>query len=116
MIAVLLAASLASQLPPVEAGYEHLAAGRDAAAIGIIEQTLVQADEPAKLINLGIAYARQGDAAQARALFQAAHRSRERVELETATGEWVDSRALARQALAMLDSGVFGRAGQFARK
>ncbi len=36
-------------------------------------------------------------------------------ELETATGEWVDSRMLAKQALAMLDGGSFVSAGRIAR-
>ena len=116
MIAFLLAASVVSQLPPVEVGYEHLAAGDDAAAIALIESASAPANEPARLINLGIAYARQGDAARARALFEAAHRAPERVELETSTGTWVDSRVLARQALTMLDSGGFGRVGHLARK
>jgi Flp pilus assembly protein TadD len=116
MIAYLLAASAVAQLPPVEAGYAHLAAGRDAAAIALIESQAAASDEPATLINLGIAYARQGDAARARTLFEAAYRSPERVELETATGQWIDSRVLARQALAMLATGAFGATGQLARK
>lgn len=116
MIALLFAASVASGMPPVEAAYEQLAAGRDAEAIVLIESEAPVAGEPAQLINLGIAYARRGDAERARALFQAARRAPERVELETATGEWIDSRVLAGQALAMLDSGGFARASQFARK
>lgn len=116
MIALLIAASVASQPVSVEVGYSHLAAGQDAAAITQIEAQPADADDPARLINLGIAHARLGDAARARAMFQAALVSRDRVELETATGAWVDSRVLARQALAMLDSGEFARASQIARK
>jgi uncharacterized protein YfaS (alpha-2-macroglobulin family) len=115
MIAMLLAAATA-QLPPVEAGYAHLSAGRDVAAIALLETRRETAEEPAALINLGIAYARQGDIARARALFKAAERAPDRVELETATGQWVDSRVLARQALAMLDGGMLVRASQLARK
>lgn len=116
MIAILIAASVGSQSVPVEVGYGDLAAGRDAAAITQIEAQQADLDDPARLINLGIAHARLGDVARARALFQAALMTRDRVELETATGAWVDSRVLARQALAMLDSGEFARASQIARK
>jgi hypothetical protein len=54
---------------------------------------------------LGIAYARVGRTAEARAAFEAAASSDERFRLETASGEWMDSRDLARRALAMLDKG-----------
>ena len=115
MIAILIAASVASQPLAVEVGYKELAAGQDAAAISQIEDQRADGDEPARLINLGIAHARLGDVTRARAFFQAALASPERMELETATGAWVDSRVLARQALAMLDRGQFSPASQIAR-
>lgn len=115
MIAFLVAATVAAQPLAVEVGYEQLAAGQDAAAIARIEDQPSSAEEPARLINLGIAHARLGDAARARALFEAALASPDRMELETATGAWVDSRVLARQALAMLEKGQFSRASQIAR-
>ena len=67
------------------------------------------ADDPARLINHGIALARTGNYEAARADFAAAANARDSVELETADGKWVDSRRLARKALAMLDKGEFAR-------
>ncbi|MBD3728984.1 MAG: hypothetical protein IE933_04690 [Sphingomonadales bacterium] len=94
--------------PAVDVAYEQLNEGRNVAAIAAIElNTDLDENDPARLINLGIAYARQGDRTRARELFVAAERSPERVDLETAGGKWVDSRDLARQALAMLDQGEF---------
>ena len=54
-----------------------------------------------------IAQAQRGNNAEARTLFEAAMRSREVVDLETANGSATDSRRLARLALAMLDRGEF---------
>lgn len=115
MIAFLLAAAVASQPAAQNVAFDQLAQGRDAAAIRQIEGQPDQASDPARLINLGIAYARRGEAQRARSLFEAAYYARDRVELETATGEWVDSRILARQALAMLDRGHFVPGSQLAR-
>lgn len=98
------AAPLAAQNDKV--GYEPLMEGRTLAAIAEIESNnALHAKDPARLINLGIAYARTGQPAQARALFEAAMRSENRLALETSAGEWKDSRHLARLALKMLDSG-----------
>ena len=49
-------------------------------------------------------------------MFRAAVRARDSVQLETATGAWVDSRDLARTALAMLDRGAFAEAPVFAAR
>ncbi len=109
IIATLFMAQAPAQaLEPVDVAFDELAAQRNAAAIARIESNgqLDEAD-PARLINLGIAYARQGDSAAARTLFERAVRGSERLNLETATGDWVDSRALARRALAALDRGDF---------
>ena len=114
MIALLLAAAPAGALSS-DVAFELLVDGRDAAAISAIESGEDLTRDPARLLNLGIAYARRGEEAKARALFELAYRARDRVELETATGEWIDSRTLARQALAMLDGGGFGAAGRVAR-
>lgn len=115
MIVLLLAASIASQPLAGDVGFNQLVVGQNDAAIAAIEGRKATRDDPARLINLGIAYARNGDREKARALFEEAYLAREWVELETATGDWVDSRALARQAIAMLDSGQFARANQIAR-
>lgn len=108
MATLFMAQAPAQGLEPVDVAFDELTAQRNAAAIARIEsnQHLDEAD-PARLINLGIAYARQGDSDAARALFERAARHAQRLNLETATGDWVDSRALARRALAALDRGEF---------
>ena len=101
---------------PSDIGYEPLLDGNDAIAVEVIEaNTELAADDPAKLINLGIAYARQGRTKEARAMFEAAMRGSDRVVLETTEGEWKESRHLARLALQMLDRGEF-RAEQMAAR
>ncbi len=96
-------------VPAPDVAYWHLARGLNEAAIERIEANGdLAADDPARLINLGIAHAREGRADEARALFRAALRDAESVRLETATGDWRDSRTLARIALRMLDDGEFG--------
>ncbi len=89
-----------------EIGYDKLLVGQDRAAVEEIEAGDVLArDDPARLINYGVALARTGQFEEARGSFEAVARHRQRLELETSTGEWVDSRSLARRALAMLDRG-----------
>lgn len=90
-------------------GYTPLMEGRVSAAIVEIENNeQLDANDPARLINLGVAYAQQGRTAEARAMFEAAMRSENRAALETSEGEWKDSRHLARLALKMLDDGNLG--------
>lgn len=115
MISWLMAAAAASQPLAADPAAAHLAGGRDAAAIALLESRGETVETPSHLINLGIAYARSGNAEKARAAFETALRSRDRMELQTATGAWVDSRALARQALVMLDRGEFVPGSQIAR-
>lgn len=116
-IAILVMALAQAQAPPqVSAadgfGQQALVEGREPAAIArIMDNDTIETDDPARLINLGIAHARQGDEVLARQLFEAARDNRNRVDLETVEGEWIDSRRLARQALTMLERGEFG-AGQ----
>lgn len=115
MSAILAVAGLlvsAAPVPPVEAvdaAYEEVAASRNAEAIARIEGTGPAARaHPAQLINLGIAYAREGDTARACDLFQRAANAQELYSLETAGGQWTNSRALALRALASLDNGKLG--------
>lgn len=111
LIASLLMAQAPVEAAAVEVAYDELASGDTAAAIDKIEKDSVQdGDHPARLINLGIAYARAGRTDDARAMFEAAAESDTRYRLETAGGEWMDSRDLARRALAMLDNGEFASA------
>lgn len=85
-----------------------LSEGESLRAISMLRAELEEyPGDPALLINLGIAYAQNGNVAEARANFEAAMSGREMTELETANGTTTDSRRLARRALAMLDRGEF---------
>lgn len=89
-------------------GYDELLAGEDRAALEAIENCKnLPADDPARQINHGIALARLGDYGEARERFDAASRNAERYELQTSTGDWIDSKVIARRGLAMLDQGEF---------
>ena len=115
----ILAGLVLAQAPAasVDVAFTELAAGRNEAAIIRIEGNPDLAEnDPARLINLGVAHAREGRTEAARAMFRAAVRARDSVQLETATGAWVDSRDLARTALAMLDRGVFQPGPVFAAR
>ena len=114
--ALLLAGAQAGQAAPTNTASvetaaleaDQLAKGRSANAIAALEKHVAEAPEdPALLINLGIAHAQSGDSAQARAMFQRALVSPEPIELETANGEVTDSRRLARKAMRMLERGEF---------
>ena len=115
----ILAGLVLAQAPAatVDVAFAELSAGRNEAAIVRIEGNpdLAESD-PARLINLGVAHAREGRTEQARAMFRAAVRARDSVQLETATGQWVDSRDLARTAMAMLDRGAFEPGPVFAAR
>lgn len=87
-------------------GSQALSEGRGNDVIASLEKARAKnADDPAILINLGVAYAHRGDDEMARQMFTAAMRSRTVIELETAHGEPMNSRKLARKALAMLARG-----------
>lgn len=85
-----------------------LADGKALTAIELLQTELKESpQDPAILINLGIAYAQTGSEAEARTHFEAALTSRQVIELDTANGRTTDSRRLARQAISMLDRGEF---------
>lgn len=112
MLFAVAALSLLAEPAPAQAqfdvAFDELAAAENSAAIEKIEaNTQIDPSDPARLINLGIAYAREGRVLEARGLFEAVAKSDIRVSLETATGEWVDSHRLAHKALAMLDARQF---------
>lgn len=89
-------------------GYSELVVGHDQEALAEIEQCEKASHrDPARQINHAVALARVGDYEEARIRFTAAARNPDRFDLETATGEWVDSKVLARRGLAMLDEGEF---------
>ncbi|HUQ14027.1 MAG TPA: hypothetical protein VM055_07100 [Novosphingobium sp.] len=86
-----------------EIGYRELAAQRPAEAQArIAANRSLDADDPAALINLGTAMARQGEAKKAADCYRAAIASRQRYDLELADGTWMDSRAAGRLAKRML--------------
>jgi len=112
MTMTLLAAAMLAQgtaAAPADVAYEALAAGNQNAAVAQLEGSAADND-PAVLINLGVAYAMQGKTAEARATFERVIGASERYDLETASGAWVDSRALAFKALAALDRGALASA------
>jgi len=97
-------AESASEPDRVDVAFEALAEGRTAEAVAELSKAKeAESNDPAILINLGTAYARQGRNEEARAMFEAAMYSSERYELELADGSWVDSRKAAKMALANLD-------------
>lgn len=97
----LLASGPVQAVEQVDVAFDELAAGQNGAAIVEIRNNEhLTTDDPARLLNLGTAYAREGDLETASELFRAAIYTDNRQMLETASGEWVDSRVLARQALA----------------
>ncbi|MHA7819696.1 MAG: hypothetical protein ACX930_08645 [Erythrobacter sp.] len=105
-----LAPVAAQQVVSSDAGLaaDTIADGRTMQAIAQLEAELeLYPGDPAVLINLGIAHAQSGNETEARLNFEAAMRSRDVVELETANGRTTDSRRLARHALTMLDRGEF---------
>lgn len=88
-----------------EVAYEALSHGRSAEAVVTLEARLRDdPGDPATLINLGTAYARQGDAVRATQAFEAAMTSNTQYQLELADGSWLDSRQAARRALRSLEN------------
>lgn len=102
------AATAQSATEALPVGCDELKSGQNTAAIAEIRGSeVLSAGDPARLINLGVAFAREGDEEQARTHFRAALNSEERASLQTVAGEWVDSRELARQGLRKLARGEF---------
>lgn len=112
--AIVLAGLLVTAIPAapthaveaVDAAYEEVSAHRDREAIARIEAAgPIARAHPAQLINLALAYARQGQPNRARGLLRQAARAGEPYTLETADGQWASSRELALRALASLERG-----------
>ena len=107
----LLMAQAPATIPDVAC--QDLLAQKNRAAIERIEANeRLEADDPARLINLGIAHAREGRVIEARNMFRTVARSETTVRLELAGGAWVDSGELARRALRMLESGKLAPASR----
>lgn len=113
--AALLVTAPAQEIGRVDAAYDEVSTMRDAHAIERITPDAGAADHPAQLINLGVAYARQGETSKAREMLRRAARNDQMLTLETASGQWVDSRVLARRAILALDSGRLGAVHTAAR-
>jgi len=91
-----------------ELAASSIANGQTTKAIASLEiQREASPDDPGLLINLGIAYAHVGKDAKALEMFDAAMKSANPIELETADGRATDSRRLARKAIGMLERGEF---------
>lgn len=92
-------------LAPLSVAYEELKAGQNALAVDKLTHGDLDARDPSRLINLGTAYARLGQKAEAQTAFEAAITSPIRYDVELANGTYMDSRWAARAALSNLDQG-----------
>ena len=92
-------------LAPLSVAYEELKAGQNALAIDKLTHSDIDARDPSRLINLGTAYARLGQTADAATAYEAAITSPIRYDVELAGGTYMDSRWAARTALANLNEG-----------
>lgn len=86
-------------------GYDVLrTANLDAAIDALKEECRKSDNDPALLINLGQAYARAGDFAQAEQSFLKAHNSRKRYDIMLANGTVMSTRTAAKEALDWLEN------------
>jgi hypothetical protein len=69
----------------------------------------VSSGDPAKLLNLGLAYARMGHTDDAAKIFKAVLESRDSVDLVLADGRMMNSKVAARKAYASLQRRVAAR-------
>lgn len=91
-------------------GYDALMAGQNDMALAQLEAARdVDADDPARLINLGQAYARVGRTGDAARMFIAAMQSRRSFDLLLANGEVMNSRDAARMAFDNLNDRIASR-------
>ena len=91
-------------------GYDALMAGQNEIALQQLEAAeKVDANDPARLINLGQVYARIGRTGDAARMFMAAMQSDTNFDLVLANGTVVNSRDAADQALQNLNSQYAGR-------
>lgn len=91
-------------------GYEALVAGDNQRAIDeILSNNRISRHDPARLINLGQAYARTGRINEARAMFNAALEKRDQIDLVLADGRVMNSKDAASLALSKLQSRMASR-------
>jgi len=110
--AVHAAPSMAGEIsyPKESIGYEALMRGdNERAVFQIMANEQVSSGDPAKLLNLGSAYARMGHTDEAAKMFKAVLESRDSVDLVLADGSVMNSKVAARKAYASLQRRVATR-------
>jgi uncharacterized protein HemY len=91
-------------------GYEALMRGENERAVSqILASVELSKNDPAKLLNLGRAYARMGQTEKAAEYFKAAMQARESVDLVLADGRVMNSKVAAREAFDNLQRRVATR-------
>lgn len=95
-------------------GYSALLQGNYPAALEQMQAAEKQVSsaarrDPARLINMGLAYAKMGDVAAARTHYQAAINAPASFDIILSDGRIMDSRVAARHALRRLDQGYASR-------
>ncbi len=96
--------------PKGSIGYEALMRGDNERAVSqIMANQQISKHDPAKLLNLGRAYARIGYTEQAAGYFKAAMQIRESLDLVLADGRVMNSKDAAREAYANLQTRVASR-------
>lgn len=96
--------------PKGSIGYEALVTGDNARAVSqILASAQVSRHDPARLLNLGRAYARMGRMEEASALFNIVMQSRDSVDLVLADGRVMNSKDAARKAYASLQPRIATR-------
>ena len=96
--------------PKESIGYEALMRGdNERAVFQIMANEQVSSGDPAKLLNLGSAYARMGHTDEAAKMFKAVLESRDSVDLVLADGSVMNSKVAARKAYASLQRRVATR-------
>jgi len=96
--------------PKGSIGYEALMRGDNERAVSqILTSEQVSNHDPAKLLNLGRAYARMGQTEKAAGYFKAVMQARECVDLVLADGRVMNSKVAARAAIANLQTRVATR-------
>lgn len=73
-------------------------------AEALLRTSRLQADDPARLINLGAVYMQTGRTGEALAAWREALASNRHSNVETLGGRWVSTRDLAREALARYET------------
>lgn len=96
--------------PKGSIGYEALMRGDNERAVSqIMTSEKVSKHDPAKLLNLGRAYARMGQTEHAAGYFKAAMQARDSVDLVLSDGRVMNSKVAARKAYANLQTRVATR-------